>query len=312
MKKILVLCRREARTEYDRQENMIAGLGKARSDTAYVGANYEDLLFAFDGTQLAITDVVSGTDVAEYDGIFLFGWFKDKPISDVARAVAHYARAHGIPFVNSEVYYGRSFTKLSQCVIAVLNDITVTPFLFALDQQVLTDAVEARKFPVPYIAKAVMASRGRDNYLVTSHAQLAAIIAEQSEDPRYFIVQEFIPNDGDYRIVAMGGKVRFVIHRQAQEGSHLNNTSQGGLATQIEVSELPEEVLASAIELARLFRREVSGIDMIQHRETGQFYFLETNNMPQLATGSFVPQKMQYLSDYLNELIEGDGTQYID
>jgi glutathione synthase/RimK-type ligase-like ATP-grasp enzyme len=304
MKKILILCRRDDRETYDRRVSMIAGLEKVRSDATYTGADYEDLVFSFDGQNVKVVDSVSSVDIADHDAIFLIGWFKSKPLDDVARAVAHYAEAKGVPFTNSEAYHGRSFTKLSQCVIAALNGVTVTPFLFALDQKVLLEAVKSRNLEFPYIAKAVSASRGQDNHLIKSHEQLETVVHEPSEIPKYFIVQDFIPNDGDYRILVMGDKVRLVMHRQAQTDSHINNTSQGGKATLTEISTLPEKVLNDSILLAKQFRREVTGVDMIQNREDGKFYFLEINNMPQLSTGSYVPEKLQFLSDYLNELAD--------
>ena len=41
---------------------------------------------------------------------------------------------------------------------------------------------------------------------------------------------------------------------------------------------------------------------MIQHAETGEFYLLEINNMPQLATGSFVENKFTQLDNYLGSI----------
>jgi glutathione synthase/RimK-type ligase-like ATP-grasp enzyme len=312
MKKVLILCRRDDRENYDRRKTMLRGLAGVENAVEYSGADFEDLLFDFDGTDLRVTDTVSGVDIANHDAIFLIGWFKSKSLDDVARAVAQYAQAHNVAFTNSEAYHGRSFTKLSQCVMAALNGVTVTPFLFSLDGEVLLKAVQDKNFAYPYIAKAVSASRGQDNYLIASHDQLVAAVNEESEIPKFFIVQEFIPNDGDYRVLVMGDKVRLAIHRQAQGDSHLNNTSQGGTATLVELDGLPEKVISDSVKLAKLFRREVTGVDMVRHRENGQYYFLEANNMPQLSTGSFVPEKLTALSGYLAELAEGSATRYID
>lgn len=302
MKKILILCRRDDRTEYDRRISMLAALGKIKTEATYVGADYEDLLFTYDGKIIRIIDTVSGTDVADYDAIFLIGWFKTKSLDDTARAVAHYARAHNIPCKNTEAYDGRSFTKLSQCVIAALNGISVTPFVFSLDQKLVLDAAKNMPVGSPYIAKAIAASRGQDNYLITDHAQLEAAIAEVTEKPRYFILQTYVPNDGDYRILVMGGSVALVIHRKSQGESHLNNTSQGGMATLIDTTQLPGKVLDDATRMANLLKREITGVDMIMHNDTGEYYFLEANNMPQLATGSFVQEKIQALDEYLVNL----------
>jgi len=312
MSKILILCRRDDRESYDKQSTMLAGFSQFESQNEYFGADYEDLVFVYDGTTLHVTDSVSGTDVADYDGIFLIGWFKTKALDDIARAVAHYAAAHNIPFANSEAYHGRSFTKLSQCVIAALNGAQVTPFVFAMDEARLMQAARKHFTEFPFIAKAVAASRGNDNHLITSYDQLEQVVRAEYDPQMYFIVQQFIPNDGDYRILVMGGQVTRVIHRKAAGDSHLNNTSQGGTATLIEPSTLPQKVIDDSIALAKLLRREVTGVDMVCHKETGEYYFLEANNMPQLATGSNVPAKLTALDEYFSRLVAGSAERYLD
>ncbi len=300
MKKILVLARRDDRPDYDRKQSMLEGLGVTNDTSSYYGADYEDLVFFYDGNELRITDAQSGMDIRDFDTIFMIGWFKYKALEDVARAVSYYAKSFNIPFANSEVYYGRSLTKVSQCVMAAINGIQVTPFIFCLDQEVLLDRVRDVQWPCPLIVKAVSASRGKDNYLIEDISGLRSAIDQESEAPRYFIVQKFIPNDGDYRILVMGGKVKRVIHRRAVGATHLNNTSQGGEATLVDLAILPSAVLEAAELIAAKLRREVTGVDMIQHKDTGEYFFLEANNMPQLATGSFVSEKMSALREYLD------------
>lgn len=312
MGKILILCRRDDRESYDKRSTMLDGFSQLETQNDYYGADYEDLVFIYDGTKLRVIDAVSDTDIAEYDGIFLIGWSKTKALDDIARAVAHYAAAHSIPFANSEAYHGRSFTKLSQCVIAALNGARVTPFVFSMDANHLLAATKQYFTEFPFIAKAVAASRGHDNHLVTSYDQLEQILNAEYTPQMYFIVQQFIPNDGDYRILVMGGQVTIVIHRKAVGGSHLNNTSQGGTATLIDSSTLPQKVIDDSITLAKLLRREVTGVDMVCHKETGEYFFLEANNMPQLATGSNVPTKLTALDGYFAGLVEGTAERYID
>ena len=75
MKQILILCRRDDRESYDTGKSMLDGLGKLETKATYMGADYEDLLFHYDGSDLHITDTVSGRDIADFDAIFLIGWF---------------------------------------------------------------------------------------------------------------------------------------------------------------------------------------------------------------------------------------------
>ncbi len=77
MNKILILCRRDDRIEYDQRASMLAAMKNVDSNAEYYSADFEDLLFTYDGEKLTITDMVSGTDIADYDALFLIGWLYD-------------------------------------------------------------------------------------------------------------------------------------------------------------------------------------------------------------------------------------------
>lgn len=299
-KKILILSRTDDRVEYDTQQSMVRQLQQVSGEDAlYTGANFEDLLFHFDGSQLTIVDSATGSDVASYDFVFFIGWFKTPPLEDVAMSVAKYLEWHSVPFYNTEVLYTRSRSKISQYVIAALNDIAITPFLFAMNQELLIGQIKERGFYNPYIAKRINASRGEDNYVFQTSDDLDLVLRKTvSEKPLYFVAQEFIPNDGDYRIIVVGGSVRMVIHRKAAEGTHLSNTSKGGSAELIDPTTLPPQMIEDSVRIATLVKREITGVDMIVHQETGKYYMLEVNNMPQLSTGSYVTKKAEMLSDF--------------
>lgn len=89
------------------------------------------------------------------------------------------------------------------------------------------------------------------------------------------------------------------IHRRGDDGSHPNNTSEGGAATLDDIASLPKSMLDKMLLIAKLLNRKIAGIDMIINKHTGEHHFLEANNMPQVSTGSFVGEKSkdtQYLS----------------
>ena len=296
MRKIYIIGRRDERTHYDTPQSMVAGLTKVTKSARYHAAVLEDLLFVFDGSSLKVL-TSEGNDLADADAIFMMGWFKDKMLEDTALAVSMYAQAHGIPLLNSEVSFARSNSKLSQCVAAAIQNVSIVPFVFSMSHARMQQGSQEVGLQYPLIIKSVRASRGRDNYLVHTKAELDDVLAHQPEVR--FMVQHFVPNDGDYRIIIMGNEVRFVMHRLAQEGTHLSNTSQGGTATQIAPDNLPEAMREQALRISKTLRREVTGVDMIVDKTTGQHYMLEINNMPQLSTGSLVTEKMSALDAFL-------------
>lgn len=303
-KRVLILSRRDDRPTYDQKTTIEAAFEGISTENTYVVDEYEALLFHYDGKDLKVFLSDGVTDLADFDTVFMMAWFKTKILEDTALSAALYAKAKGVTVLNSEVVYTRSRSKLSQYVVATLNGIKTTPFLFSLDLAILESALSSRwgsDFPI--IMKGVQASRGNDNFLVNSTEEAREILTTKvGKKGPWFVVQSFVPNDGDYRIIVMGDEVKSVIHRQAQQGSHLNNTSKGGTAVYSDASILPPEVIRQSIHLSKLLRREITGVDMIQHRETGEYYLLEINNMPQLATGSYVAEKITELDAFLSSL----------
>ena len=304
MKKVLILTRKDDRESYDQKQTYTAGLAAIETKCEYVVEEFENLLFWFDGNDLRVLLPDGVTDIASFDAVFLIAWFKSKMLEDVALSVSVYLHAKGVKVVNTEALYTRSRSKLSQYVYAALNDIKITPFLFSLSSETLASAIET-KWPLDYpvIMKGAQSSRGNDNYLLKSKEEALGVAQTMNDvEGPWFVLQSFVPNDGDYRIIVMGDAVTSVIHRQSQNESHLNNTSKGGKAELFTSDVLPEQVVQDSIKLSKLLRREVTGVDMICHRETGEYFLLEINNMPQMATGSYVSEKLTELDAFLGRI----------
>lgn len=299
---ILILSRHDERTEYDQVITYKSALSSSERYNSYEYGELESTVFSYNGTKLQVT--INNKDVSEFDAVFMIGWFKTKILEDIALSVAMYANANNVKVLNSEVLYTRSRSKLSQYVVAALSGINMTPFLFCKDISLLRGEINSWQGGYPVIAKGVQASRGNDNHKLNNKDELLATIEHSNDiDGPWFVVQGFVPNNGDYRVIVMGDEVKMVIHRQAGGDSHLNNTSKGGLATNVEVEKLPTKVQEQCVTLAKALRREVTGVDVIQHIDSGEFFLLEINNMPQLATGTFVSEKMSALDSYFRGIV---------
>ena len=121
-----------------------------------------------------------------------------------------------------------------------------------------------------------------------------------------YMVQNFIPNDGDHRIILLGYEPKLAFKRtRKDDSSHLNNTSQGASAELIELTDYSDEVISDVVMAAQLVSREVAGVDVLFNKDTGAHVILEVNASPQLATGVFLPQKKKILNDYFAQLLLG-------
>jgi glutathione synthase/RimK-type ligase-like ATP-grasp enzyme len=303
-KKILVLSRREDRPDFDTAHSLTQFLAKSGTSIQYDACFLEEIAFVYDGQQLQVINMRNNTDVATYDGIFLLGWFKWRKHEEIALAMSLFAQHHHIPILNSEARFNRSRGKLSQYVQCVLKNVPITPFVMTMEKTRFAELLKLSGMHYPLLAKSITGSRGSHNYLLHNGEDLAqALVASRN---KALVIQTFVPNDGDYRVLVMGDTVRMIIHRRASGDSHLNNTSRGGHATIVDLASVPKSMVDDSIKIAHALRREITGVDMIIYRDTNKYFFLEANNMPQLSTGSFVPEKTQALAAYFEQWLTDD------
>lgn len=145
-------------------------------------------------------------------------------------------------------------------------------------------------------------SKGRLNFVVRSAEEIAHI---QAEHPSVrFVMQAYIPNSSDLRVLVMDGTTRLVIRRSGTGDSHLNNTSQGGAAEIIDKRTVPAQAIAMAEDAARITKLEVAGVDVMFDDNTGEEYILEVNNAPQISSGSFQQEKVDAYAELIHDLLD--------
>ena len=94
---------------------------------------------------------------------------------------------------------------------------------------------------------------------------------------RGFLVQEYIENDGDYRVMTVGYKCIGGFKRQVKEEKLILNKSQGNSVA----IEIPETVARTAEAAARALQVEVAGTDLVISKKTGGVFIIEVNEAPQ-------------------------------
>jgi len=94
---------------------------------------------------------------------------------------------------------------------------------------------------------------------------------------RGFLVQEYIKNDGDFRVMTIGYKCAGGFKRQVKEEKLILNKSQGKSMA----IDLPSEVIEIAEKAARVLGVEVAGTDLVRSIETGEVFVIEVNEAPQ-------------------------------
>jgi glutathione synthase/RimK-type ligase-like ATP-grasp enzyme len=117
------------------------------------------------------------------------------------------------------------------------------------------------------------------------------------------VVQNFIPNDCDYRVLVFGGQVKAIMRRTRQgSDTHVNNTSLGGRGDMVGLAEFPKEWQAIALQAAAAVNRsDLAGVDMLIDQTSNKPYVLEVNKSPQIETGSNTDTKTTVFVDYIME-----------
>ena len=152
-----------------------------------------------------------------------------------------------------------------------------------LDGIVTVEFAALASLVFPVIAKLPVSSRGAGVYLLKSAEEADELPGSVND----YVYQSFIPNNGDYRIFMVAGVPLGVMKRVAKAGEHRNNLAQGG--TGEVVIDAHEHAMACklAARVATIFGLQICGVDLIRHVETGEWYFMEVNTVPQWANNGF-------------------------
>jgi len=166
-------------------------------------------------------------------------------------------------------------------------------------------------FKFPFIIKGSGGDRGTRVYKVNSQRELDELVSSlrpvEISEGRRFMAQEYIENDGDYRVLVLGEKVLGVMKRSSQNKEEFrNNYSAGG---KVEVADLPDSIKELAVKAAHGCGLMVAGVDVaFRNFDKDKPVVWEVNKGPQFAgfmkaTGIDVPME---IVKFLNNLVIGE------
>lgn len=275
----------------------VQGVERAAENLDITHTTYDDVQFSFGPQGTRVTLLSTGDDIASFDIVH----FKTSGERDVTAAMARYLKKRGVKIIDESSLHFAPSSKLYQYVILADNAVPIPDSLYLAPTQLPASYEKfVEQLGTPFVLKGIHASRGDHNYMVHSPGDYKRVCKQIAADGVFVVGQRFIPNDGDYRVLVFGRRIALIIHRSAgQDGSHLNNTSQGGNARLVELPDLPSAVQMSCIIAAKVLDHGVAGVDMVQDSKTGIWYCFEVNNGPQIASGVFTNEKEQAFAKYI-------------
>ncbi len=258
----------------------------------------ENLAFIIRENQEAeIIDSVSGRSMADADFVYM------KSNGDESAALATYLEHRGVPFMDTASLHVRG-SKLATAFRMWGAGIHV-PYTFYLRNPERFSEWMKNNTPAElgdaFIIKDANGAKGTMNFRATVNESID--IVHQYPDVQ-FVCQRFIDNDGDYRIGVYASQARFVIKRNGNGTTHLNNVSAGGTAEYMPVETLPSKWLSLAENAAQAANLQIAGVDVIIDRATEKPFILEVNQGSQIVTGAYTQENMRAFNEAIDEAVK--------
>jgi len=188
-----------------------------------------------------------------------------------------YAEENHIPLIDSYLKkLGGAFRKKKsiEAMMLVKNGIPYPRSFFVSDREKLKEIVQHQTKPL--IIKSTSGRHGTNTFLVENNPQLEKILRGRSKTN--FLVQEYIPNSGDYRLFLVNYQVIAGFKRQAKEKRLILSRSRGGSTP---LRKIPPLIKQTAQKAAKILGIEIAGVDLVVDQRTQQPVVIEVNQAPE-------------------------------
>ena len=148
----------------------------------------------------------------------------------------------------------------------------------------------------PVVMKTVSGAGGRGVFIIDSDMSLKSTVSAffESDAQTELLIQEFIPINGDIRVLVLNGEVIGAMHRQKVKKDFRSNASLGANVKEAEVS---DEIKDLALNAAKAMGCYYCGVDIAIRKRNRKPFILEVNTSPgseniEKATGQNVIGKL--------------------
>lgn len=223
--------------------------------------------------------------------------------SGLAFILAAYAKKRKILFLDRFRGATSDITKLVQMFLFAVNKIPVPKTYFSpvyLPKH-LKRAINFLRLPI--IIKQCNTSKGSGVFLAQNKKILANQLAKiiKADPKKEIILQEFIPNDFEYRIFVTGDKVAVAEKKiRSSKGEFRNNVHLGAREEFLDVTKVKKNILRTALRAARVTNVQIAGVDITEDA-TGNPVVFEVNSCPSFTLNSRVSNEVEKLAEYLIE-----------
>jgi tetrahydromethanopterin:alpha-L-glutamate ligase len=163
------------------------------------------------------------------------------------------------------------YNKFSQSVLFDLHQIPAIPTLHPIDNRFdkVLSMLKEHSFDFPVVIKQSQGGMGLNVWKADTEQELEDFLKDKRN--LSLVYQPFLENDGDYRVLAIGGKSLGIMRRVAQKGEWRNNFSLGGAVEKFESPEMERFVE----DICQKMGLEYAGVDVLKTKDG--FRIIEIN-----------------------------------
>jgi len=222
---------------------------------------------------------VNGIMLKNFDFVF-FGHVSS--FTSLCKLIVNYLERNEVPYLKYGTYHefdnkAYEFHLLESLGYPYIPSVMATK----LSSKVIK--IVEQEFGFPVIVKDVTANRGTGVYKVEDMKHL---IKTFSMNGRLMLIQKYIPNDGDFRVITIKNKVRLIIKKKRiDEKEFRSNVARGGKAIR---ATLPKDIINMCEDVSRHLDSDIIGFDIIQNKDNGEYYIMETNAASHFPTFAIV------------------------
>lgn len=218
--------------------------------------------------------------------------------------LAFYAKRHAIQLVDNFRNNTGSRTKLIQMILLSSKGVSIPKTYFSphYDAAHLIRAAKYVKFPV--VVKQCSISKGAGVALAYTHDELVEKIAYfASQAPaKIIILQEFIPNTFEYRILVTGNTIATAEKKiRLKKDEFRNNVHLGAQEEFFNPKQLKKTLSRVALKAAQAVGIQVAGVDIVEDK-SGTPVVFEVNSCPAFTLDESISDEIKMLSQYLATL----------
>lgn len=224
----------------------------------------------------------------------------------LAHILAQLSKNLGIYFIDryhEQTKDSSDIAKIIQMFRLALAGISIPKTYFAgsYSKKHLRNAVAYLKLPI--VIKECNTSQGVGVFLAKSLRELEKILLRRFKqyDKKEIFLQEFIPNDFEYRILVTGNKIAVTEKKiRSKKEAFRNNVHLGAKEEFVDISKVGNRIKKEALLAAKITNIQVAGVDIIEQKDGSPIIF-EVNACPALTLNNKLSPELTRLAEYLTE-----------